>query len=227
MKQPNLVNVNIAQVSTFDAVLVELRLLDEKLNNSKLIHFKVFNSAYVVVTQLISDTAKQEHFVNPQFVERFTTNFAQYYFRALNAYESDDQDLHISWESFRKVSSVKSFPIFLTLLMGANAHINHDLPLALVDILSDADPDDLLSDVVKIEKLMMKSGREIITIFDEPNRFLNVLKRRFQFLYYRPAMYTIRWWRINAFRNYESIKKSGIEKITMRIEAEELLDGCC
>ena len=95
--------------------------------------------------------------------------------------------------------------------MGANAHINHDLPLALAKLMGTEKTDDLLRDVLKIDKLLMKSGRKIIATFDEPHKFLDFLKRRFQFLYYRPAMYTILYWRIGAWRRYKLIKNSGRE----------------
>lgn len=109
-------------------------------------------------------------------------------------------------------TALKSVPAFIPLLMGANAHINHDLPLALVKLMGREKTDDLLQDVLKIDTLLMKSGRQIIVTFDEPTKLLDIIKRRLQFLYYRPTMYIILYWRVIAWRNYKAIKRNGVKK---------------
>src|SRR4029077_15981753 len=101
----------------------------------------------------------------------------------------------------------KSAPQFVLLLMGANAHINHDLPLTLHQLVGNQRGNGLLNDVLKIDKLLMKSGKLILAEFEEPNKKINFLKRHLVFLYYRPTMYIILYWRIKAWHNYRRIKK--------------------
>ena len=107
-------------------------------------------------------------------------------------------------------------------MLGANAHINNDLPKVLKSLTQDKDTENLLFDIVKIDKLLTKSGKEIIGSFEEPNKLLNYLKIHFQFLYYRPVMYTILYRQIVAWKNYRKLKKEpsymkNINKRSMKI----------
>jgi hypothetical protein len=203
--------VNMAKIKSVEAVLVELDLLDSKLSQNHLDQFSLFNQAYYVVTNTIKQAAEHDYFNNPEFIEKFSVCFARYYFQAINDTSTVGLDVAPAWAKINKAAEFKSVPSFILLLMGANAHINHDLPLALLETMSMQKKDDLLRDVLKIDKLLMKSGREIIGTFDESNRLVNFIKRRFQFLYYRPIMYIILGWRIIAWHNYKSINKNGLE----------------
>jgi hypothetical protein len=116
-----------------------------------------------------------------------------------------------AWHALNKASKRKTTPNFVLLLMGANAHINHDFALVLTKLVDQQETDILLRDVIKVDKLLMKSGREIISTFNEPSTVLDFLKRRFIFMYYRPVMYMIRFWRIRSWARYKSIKRNGLK----------------
>jgi hypothetical protein len=204
--------IHIEKLSSWEAVIVQLGELDELLPRHGLTQFAVFNKAYLRVTQNIQSAANHDYFENPHFIERFTINFAHYYFRAINETIASDRKLSFAWCKLNLSAERTSAPEFIKLLMGANAHINHDLPLALLDVMTDEQTNDLLKDILKIDKLLMRSGREIIGLFDEPNRWLDFAKRRFILLYYRPTMYMILWWRARAWKNYLAIKSAGLEK---------------
>ncbi len=62
--------------------------------------------------------------------------------------------------------------------MRANAHINHDLPFTLLKFLDEGEVTPLLGDIVWLDKIMMKSGRQIIPLFNELNRMSNTVKNR-------------------------------------------------
>jgi Family of unknown function (DUF5995) len=201
--------INIEKITSFDTVLKELVMLERLLPLYKLDHFVIFNKAYATVTNAIKKGATNGHFDNPIFIEKFSVKFAHYYFKAVNETMGKSKDLPAAWKMLNKAAKHKSTPKFIFLLMGANAHINNDLPLALLELMDKETTDDLLKDVLKIDKLLMKSGREIIGLFSEPNKVLNLLKRRVVFLYYRPVMYMILYWRIKAWKNYKLLKKAG------------------
>ena len=136
--------------------------------------------------------------------------FAQYYFQAVNDAASTKRALPAAWAKMLPSAHRPALPAFILLLMGANAHINYDLPLALSKTMGRAKPDDLLRDILRVDRLLMSSGREIIGTFDEANKLVAFVKRRGQFLYYRPIMYMILYWRILAWRNYKAIEKNGV-----------------
>ncbi len=202
---PNL--INIASIKSFKNVQMQIILLDENLQSENMSQFRLFNDAYQVITNHIQQAAQNKNFENPKFIEKFTVTFATYYFKAVNDTLTGSKDLTTSWATLNKLN-LKSSPKFISLLMGANAHINNDLPQVLIRLMEKEETDDLLNDVVKIDKLLMLSGKEIIGLFEEPNLKLNFLKRNVKFIYYRPIMYMILYWRVIAWRNYRKIKKN-------------------
>jgi len=185
-----------------------LERLDKLLVAADLGQFVLFNKAYLIVTRSIQQAIREDYFKNPAFIEKFIVNFASYYFQAVNLTVSDDVSLSLPWAKLNEYATQKSAPVFISLLLGANAHINNDLPQVLVKLLGEEKGEGLLKDLVKIDKLLMKSGRQIIGVFDEKNSFLDFLKRRLQFTYYRPAMYTILYWRIRAWQSYRLLKRN-------------------
>lgn len=202
---PNL--INIASIKSFKNVQMEIKLLDSNLQSENMHQFKLFNEAYLVVTNHIQRATKNKYFENPEFIEKFTITFATYYFKAINDTLTGNKDLTTSWAAMDKLN-LKTSPRFISLLMGVNAHINNDLSQVLNRLIEKEDTNNLLSDVVKIDKLLMLSGNEIIDLFDETNKKLNFLKRYIKFMYYRPIMYMILYWRVIAWRNYRKIKKN-------------------
>lgn len=199
---------NLSSITSFDSSLAALEKLKGVLSKNKLEQFIVFNEAYFIVTKNIKDAANKNYFDNPKFVEKFTFSFAKYYFEAVNYTYLEDSKLPEAWSIMNKAKKYKATPNFIFLLMGANAHINRDLQLVLVEIMSQKKTNESLKDIIKIDKLLMKSGKEIINTFQEPNKILDALKRSFVFIYYRPVMYTVLYWRIRAWRNYVGMSKT-------------------
>lgn len=202
--------ININAINSYTDIAAELSSLKQDLPNNNLDHFLLFNNAYSIVTSGIHKAAEIGYFNNPEFIEKFTICFSSYYFKAVNLTILSDPMLPIAWGMLNQAAVRRNTPNFIFLMMGANAHINHDLPLALNELVGMSKTDDLLQDVLKIDKILKDSGREIIGIFEEPNKILNFLKRNFIFVYYRPTIYTILYWRIKAWHNYREIKEHGL-----------------
>jgi hypothetical protein len=197
-------------IKSFKTINSELERLDKTFNKGQLQQFELFNTAYTIVTVAIQQASQNGYFDNPEFIEEFSVCFAKYYFNAVNDSLSSKSDLPTAWALVSK-KSPKYSPRFIFLLLGANAHINHDLPLVLLKMMGKEKTDDLLNDVLKIDELLMKNGRQIIAAFNEPNQFLDFLKRHFIFLYYRPIMYLILYWRIRAWHDYRELKETGLK----------------
>ena len=203
--------INIQSIKSFKAINDQLVGLQDSLRKNDLKQFILFNDAYLIVTSNIKLASATGHFDNPKFIEKFSVYFASYYFEAINKTINKGK-LPTAWKILNTISHKKSTPNFILLLLGANAHINHDLALALAHVTEGEDTDELLLDVMKIDKILMDSGRDIITLFEEPNWVLDVIKRRFIFIYYRPTMYMILFWRVRAWSRYKSIKRNGLKK---------------
>lgn len=97
---------------------------------------------------------------------------------------------------------------YISLLLGANAHINYDLPLTLVTSYASGKQADLLRDLIRVDKLLTKSGREILFTVTEPSLRANFIKNHLKLLYFTPTLQLIRYWRVRAWRNSKSLNKN-------------------
>lgn len=208
--------IDINKLKSNREVLAELELLNTRLLHSELSHFTAFNKAYFVVTKKIINAAEDGYFAEPERMEKISVYFAKYYFQAINDSLLNTSNMATAWTKLNESAGRKNMPVFIQLLMGANAHINHDLPLALYEAIGTDDDSQLLKDMLKVDKLLMKSGREILTTFEENSRLLCFIKLRCKYIYFWPIMRIILYWRIIAWRNYNYMKNTGSQSHSFR-----------
>jgi hypothetical protein len=185
-------------------VLRQLHQLEQQLGTAQTQQLLPFNLAYIVVTAAIGDGLASGYFTNPRLIEEFTVSFAGYYFRAINGLLAGNPALPAAWAKL--AARPKPLPPSIALLMGASAHINHDLPLALQQTLHGRKSTTLLGDLVKVDRLLVKGTRQILGRYEETNRLLNFIKRRCRWLYFWPVIWLVRYWRIRAWYTYISQK---------------------
>jgi hypothetical protein len=91
-----------------------------------------FNKLYLEVTKNVLVSAQQATFADPRFLTSLDVTFANLYFAALSAFEAGAPSTPKAWlPLFQARSSLTIAPIQFA-LAGMNAHINRDLPVALV-----------------------------------------------------------------------------------------------
>lgn len=198
--------INLRNITTVESVLIELESLKKHLPETTCKNLATFNDAYYIVTSVIKAATDAHRFKNPKTIEAFSVCFANYYFQAINDFSDASSTIAPAWKKAIVSADNQRRPAFISLLMGANAHINYDLPFALLSIIEKNEKASLLRDLTVIDKLLIKGGKEILGTFDEPNRTLNFMKRKAQFLYFKPIMYMILWWRVMAWRNYRALE---------------------
>jgi hypothetical protein len=123
-----------------------------------LVALRPFHDSYVVMTRNLSQAIINDYFMAPQRVERLMIDFAQYYFRALNDYVEDGR-LPQVWQRVIGGRRFTNSPA-VSLLLGASAHIKHDLPLALAGRI-DA-PELFYADFMTINKVVVVTVQELI-----------------------------------------------------------------
>jgi hypothetical protein len=116
-----------------------------------------FNRMYLTVTTAVYDAIGSGYFANSAFLERLDIVFANRYFVALDKAESG-AEVPRCWDVlWRHRSSPARVPLQFA-IAGMNAHINHDLVLAVVQTLveSDASPHDeaLQADFRRVNSLL-------------------------------------------------------------------------
>jgi Family of unknown function (DUF5995) len=98
-----------------------------------------FNRMYLEVTQQVDDRILQGYFADPTFMSFFDITFANVYFAAVDMLANEPTNVPAAWQPlFDARSKADIYPIQFA-LAGMNAHINHDLPIALVDTCTNMD----------------------------------------------------------------------------------------
>jgi hypothetical protein len=120
--------LQIAPTSVAD-VLATMRAIDELTVDGD--GLKWFNWLYFQVTQAVETRVSSGGFTDPGFLSGLDVQFAQLYFNALRDFLSDNA-LPDCWQSLFAQRNQIALARIQFALAGINAHINHDLPIAIV-----------------------------------------------------------------------------------------------
>jgi hypothetical protein len=91
-----------------------------------------FVRLYLAVTEGVQAQVREVEFAAPQFTTRLDLVFAGLFFSALDAYEHDRARTPSAWVPLLESRSRRGIAPLQFALAGMNAHINRDLPVALV-----------------------------------------------------------------------------------------------
>lgn len=95
----------------------------------------IFLSCYSRMTRNMLASLDKGIFHDPHWVECLLERFADYYFVAVKAFETDPQAAPTVWQQTFSAASDPRTKVVQHLMLGVNAHINYDLVLALIDML--------------------------------------------------------------------------------------------
>ena len=90
-----------------------------------------FNDLYLTITRRV-DHALVSDATDRDFLELLDIEFAKRYFDALRLWNDDDEATPDVWEVLFKRAGDQQMSQLIAAMLGVNAHINHDLSLALV-----------------------------------------------------------------------------------------------
>jgi hypothetical protein len=92
---------------------------------------KWFNWLYLMVTRAVLNDPTAGGFNNPRWLTRLDVIFAEFYFAALNEF-LNHRETAASWRALLEARPTQGPERIQFALAGMNAHINHDLSLALL-----------------------------------------------------------------------------------------------
>src|SRR5690349_6888868 len=101
-----------------------------------------FHATYLRTTQAVADALRAGSFADADWVDRWDVAFAQLYTDALDADLRGDPVPEPWAVAFGAAASQPRLPAVRHVLLGMNAHINFDLPQALLAVISDEEFDD-------------------------------------------------------------------------------------
>ena len=90
-----------------------------------------FNRMYLAVTQTVNSELGQGFFADPGFMTTLDVVFANFYFAAADA-ASEPATVPLAWRPLIEQRATAGIEPIQFALAGMNAHINHDLPVAVV-----------------------------------------------------------------------------------------------
>src|SRR5215471_18888543 len=101
-----------------------------------------FHATYLRTTQAVAAALRAWAFEDTDWVDRWDVAFARFYLDALDASRRGDP-VPAPWAVAFAVSAAQpDLPAVRHVLLGMNAHINYDLPQALLAVISDAEFED-------------------------------------------------------------------------------------
>lgn len=117
------------QPTTIPAVVLAMENIDNLLPDND--GLKWFNKLYLRVTRAI-DQQPQINWADAAWLARLDVIFAGYYFTAIAEFLNDSPTTPSSWDAFLESRNKPNIDRIQYALAGMNAHINHDLALALL-----------------------------------------------------------------------------------------------
>jgi len=103
-----------------------------------LAHRRAFLATYLRTTQAVGAAIDHGSFEDPEWVERWDAVFAGYYLRAHDAALAGPRD-EVSRPWRLALEAPADLPALRLVLLGINAHVNYDLPQAMLDMIDPAD----------------------------------------------------------------------------------------
>jgi hypothetical protein len=100
---------------------------------------RTFISTYLRTTRAVGEAIAHGRFEDPAWVERWDVVFAQLY---LDAYDGDLAGSGVPRPWRLAFDAPADLPDLRHVLLGMNAHINYDLPQALLEVISESDFED-------------------------------------------------------------------------------------
>lgn len=91
-----------------------------------------FASAYVESTQMIGSWLQSGRFHNHGHIDRYVVAFGNLYREALLDFEERPADAPRCWSIAFDAARSNHCSVVQALMLGINAHVNHDLPLAMI-----------------------------------------------------------------------------------------------
>ena len=128
-----------------------------------------FNRMYLDVTNQVNSQLGQGFFADPAFMAQLDVTFANLYFAAADTAAAPSA-VPLAWRPLVARRAVAGIEPVLFALAGMNAHINHDLPLAMVSTCTalatapEADPH--FADYQKVDQLLDAAEQSIRQSFE-------------------------------------------------------------
>jgi hypothetical protein len=155
-------------VSSIDEAIARMEQIDAALPAAD--GLACFNRMYLDITQQVKARVTQGFFADAAFLEHLDVVFANVYFTAVNAVSTSPAELPAAWSPLLEArTNTGIYPIQFA-LAGMNAHINHDLPIAVAQTCTDLGSGPLEgshhADYQKVDALLAAADQSVRQSFE-------------------------------------------------------------
>ena len=126
----DLAQITNPRPTTIPEVIAIMQRLDSALPSQD--GLKWFNLLYLMVTEAIEQSPPASGWSNPQWLTRLDIVFANLYFDAIVSWQQNAGRAPRAWKALFEARYRPGVERVQFALAGMNAHINHDLPIAVV-----------------------------------------------------------------------------------------------
>lgn len=110
-----------------------------------------------MMSHAMHEAINRGQFYHAAWVSQLLLRFSAYYFDALARYDQHPESSPLVWRQVHDASKDPEINVTQNLLLGVNAHINYDLPLALYDCLAES-----WSQLTETHKQTLKEDHELV-----------------------------------------------------------------
>ncbi|MGO8876504.1 MAG: DUF5995 family protein [Acidimicrobiales bacterium] len=158
-----------APVSSIEEAVALMTSISEALPTTD--GLACFNRMYLIVTQqMLSEVSTASFFGDPAFMTHLDVVFVNLYLEAINGFQSEPPTAPRCWSDLLANRSDTHIAPLQFALAGMSAHINHDLPIAVVKTCEDLDtaPDQgtHAADFDKVNKVLGALDQQIRESFE-------------------------------------------------------------
>jgi hypothetical protein len=133
-----------------------------------------FPAMYAQVTDRIRRAAAEGEFDDAARMERFAMTFAAWFTRA----RADAATAPRCWKASFDVADDDRLMIVQHLLLGINAHVNHDLPQAVVELAGDGDVAALKPDFMAVNEILADTLPDVLRCLGTVSKWVNLVAAR-------------------------------------------------
>jgi len=191
---------------SIDEIIYSFDLLKNKYIEEQ-DHRLVFTYIYLESTKEIKKQIHKGTYFYPAWVENVTVKFGNLYLKSINSYDNGES-LPLCWKKSFDVNMTKKYYLSMQLLLGINAHINHDLAFALDGSFKDGFRPYLVKrDFFKMNELFDELTPVFFNLLYEMEDLLGVSSNDKGFKEYMIFNY-IKWMRKDAWQSGLNLHRS-------------------
>jgi len=154
-------------VTTVAEVIARMEAIEAALPDAD--GLACFNRMYLEVTRQVSSALGQGFYADPSFMTQLDVMFAGLYFSAVDA-SGDPAAVPLAWRPLAEQRANAGIEPVQFALAGMNAHITHDLPLAVVAtcaaLATSPEAGDHLADYQKVDQLLDAAEQSVRQSFE-------------------------------------------------------------